>query len=127
MKTIYLAEDDIVTRTLVAEQIKDFGYAVVTFEDGMSAHDALMANPHGADLLVTDVRMPGMDGLSLIRKLRGHGEFTSLPIIIMSGVVGVRDISDLLRNGASRFLAKPVDISDLEETIRKALSLPHIR
>ncbi len=125
MKTIYLAEDDIVTRTLIAEQVKACGYSVVAFEDGISAYEALLANPGGADLLITDVRMPGMDGTELIDRLRSMPVFSRLPIIIMSGVVGVRDIADLLRHGASRFLAKPIDPRELCENISRALTVPH--
>ncbi|GFM34702.1 response regulator [Desulfovibrio subterraneus] len=125
MKRIFIAEDDIVTRTLISEQVKSFGYAVTSFEDGISVFEALSNNPEGADLLITDVRMPGMDGIELIARLRKMEQFSGFPIIIMSGVVGVKDISELLKNGASRFLAKPIDPDDLSENIRKALSVPH--
>lgn len=125
MKTIFIAEDDIVTRTLVSEQLKSFGYLVVAFEDGISALEALTSNPDAADLLITDVRMPGLDGVELIAKLRDMKAFASFPIIIMSGVVGVKDIAVLLKNGASRFLAKPIDPNDLRETIDKVLTTPH--
>jgi CheY-like chemotaxis protein len=125
MKRIFIAEDDIVTRTLISEQVKSFGYAVTSFEDGISVFEALSNNPDGADLLITDVRMPGMDGIELIARLRKMEQFSGFPIIIMSGVVGVKDISELLKNGASRFLAKPIDPDDLSENIRKALSVPH--
>lgn len=125
MKKIFIAEDDIVTRTLISEQVKSFGYAVTSFEDGISVFEALSNNPDGADLLITDVRMPGMDGIELIARLRKMEQFSGFPIIIMSGVVGVKDISELLKNGASRFLAKPIDPDDLSENIRKALSVPH--
>ncbi|UZP66371.1 response regulator [Desulfovibrio mangrovi] len=125
MKRIFIAEDDIVTRTLISEQVKSFGYTVTAFEDGISVFEALSNNPDSADLLITDVRMPGMDGIELIAKLRKLDKFAKFPIIIMSGVVGVKDISDLLKNGASRFLAKPIDPLDLNENISKALSVPH--
>lgn len=125
MKRVFIAEDDIVTRTLISEQVKSFGYAVTSFEDGISVFEALSNNPDGADLLITDVRMPGMDGIELIARLRKMEQFSGFPIIIMSGVVGVKDISELLKNGASRFLAKPIDPDDLSENISKALSVPH--
>ncbi|MFV0349127.1 MAG: response regulator [Halodesulfovibrio sp.] len=125
MKRVFIAEDDIVTRTLISEQVKSFGYAVTSFEDGVSVFEALSNNPDGADLLITDVRMPGMDGIELIARLRKMEQFSGFPIIIMSGVVGVKDISELLKNGASRFLAKPIDPDDLSENISKALSVPH--
>lgn len=127
MKHIYIAEDDIVTRTLVAEQVKSFGYVVTVFEDAISVLAELTKNPQGADLLITDVRMPGMDGIELIATLRKDAVFSNFPIIIMSGAVGVRDISELLKNGASRFLAKPIDPEDLRENINKALTVPHHR
>ncbi len=125
MKKIYIAEDDIVTRTLISEQVKSFGFTVTAFEDAITVLEALRKNPGAADLLITDVRMPGMDGTELIAELRKIDEFVHFPIIIMSGVVGVKDISELLKNGASRFLAKPIDPDDLRENIEKALTVPY--
>lgn len=125
MKKILIAEDELVTRTILAEQVESFGYRVVACDDGRKALDVLLQDTE-IDLLITDIMMPDMDGKELIARLRRMDVFASLPIIIMSGVVGVKDISGLLESGASRFLAKPIDAKDLEETISRALAVPHI-
>lgn len=124
MKKILLAEDDTVTRTLLSEQVRSFGYEVLTCEDGQQAY-TIFQETETIDLLITDVRMPNMDGTALIEKLRTTQHYAKLPIIIMSGVVGVKDISNLLKQGASRFLAKPIDPSDLQETIKQAFAVPY--
>ncbi|MBU1247772.1 MAG: response regulator, partial [Proteobacteria bacterium] len=72
--------------------------------------------------LITDIMMPEMDGRQLIQTLRGDTQFQQLPIIIMSAVVGVRDISGLLKLGASRFLSKPLDKDELIESLLRCMT-----
>lgn len=124
MQRILLAEDDIVARTILVDQIRGMGYEVVACADGRQALDVLMEEG-GIDLLLTDIRMPEMGGEELIQQLRGMPVFENLPVVIMSGVVGIKEISSLLKQGASRFLAKPIDKEELEEALAQALSVPH--
>ena len=124
MQRIVLAEDDFVTRTVLVEQLSGIGYDVVACSNGREALDVLLRDD-SIDLLLTDIRMPEMDGTDLIETLRKEPALKTLPVIIMSGVVGIKDISALLQQGASRFLAKPIDPKDLQQTIEQALAVPH--
>jgi CheY-like chemotaxis protein len=65
--------------------------------------------------------MPEMDGQQLIKTLRGDQQFDALPIIIMSAVVGLNDISNLLKLGATLFLAKPLDRQELQNYITRCI------
>ena len=66
MHTILLVDDDPDVRTCIGDMLKRSGYQVLTAQDGLSAIDALQRNS-SIDLVITDRRMPGMDGLSLAR------------------------------------------------------------
>ena len=80
----------------------------------------LLDNP-GVELLISDVKMPRLDGRELIRLVRSSGPFATLPLIVVSGAVGPHEISDLLESGASRFLPKPVEAAFLRDYIRLLL------
>jgi CheY-like chemotaxis protein len=112
MAQILIAEDDAVTRRSVARCIERGGHAVMEAENGKEAWERLEQNPE-IGLLLTDVMMPEMDGLELIRRVRREQATRDLPIIIMSAYVTVNEISSFLKDGATLFLPKPVDSSAL--------------
>jgi len=66
--------------------------------------------------------MPEMDGKQLVQTLRGDTEFMDFPIIIISAVIGVGEISRLLELGATWFMGKPVDKKELKDYVQRSLS-----
>ncbi|MBU2546831.1 MAG: response regulator [Proteobacteria bacterium] len=118
MAKILVVDDDESIRWVLAQLVEHIGHAAFKCRDGQRALDALMDNPD-IELIITDVSMPGMDGRTLIRKVRALEDFKRLPIIIISGVVGPREIADVLDLGATAFLAKPVSAGDLNEYIKR--------
>lgn len=121
MKRILIAEDDRVSQRLAKTIVESLGYVAFVSPNGKHAYEALKAE-NSFDLLITDIMMPEMDGKQLIQTLRGDTELRSMPVIIMSAVVGVSDISSLLALGASRFLAKPLVQEELQESIVRCLA-----
>ncbi len=117
MHKILIAEDDRVAQRLVVSIVESMGYTAFVSPNGKHAYDALLAE-NKFEILITDIMMPKMDGRELIQTLRGNTAFQQLPIIIMSAVVGIEDISGLLKLGATRFLAKPLDKAELEEALK---------
>ncbi len=114
---VLLAEDDDDLRGALTEFLRGEGLTVVAVADGDAAlahlHDVGDAPP---DLLVTDVRMPRVNGIELLEGVRARG--LGLPVIVMSAF-GDGDTRDrALALGATSFLAKPVDINDLQRAIR---------
>ncbi len=91
--------------------------------NGRRAWDVLCDNPEIA-MLITDMQMPDMDGRQLIHQVRGSSTFQALPIVIVSGVVGVSEIAALLEQGASRFLSKPINVQHLKDYIETLLRGP---
>lgn len=120
-KTVLVADDDAVTRKLLAKTLTSAGHHVVLASDGMRAYTILDDNPN-VDLLITDVLMPGMDGRELVKKLRQDQRFSDLPMIIMSATVKISEIHRMLELGASRFLAKPVSPAHVRSEVEALLA-----
>ena len=106
---IWIVDDDRSVRFVLATALRDAGYAVDGFENAADALAALRTRT-APDLLFTDVRMPGEDGLVLLDKLKAaHPE---LPVIVMSAYTDVASTAGAFRGGAHEFLSKPFDLDD---------------
>ena len=99
-------------------QIRDGAVSFLFARDGVEALAALKANG-GIDLVVTDINMPRMDGLSLLQKLQESEE--KLSTIIVSAYGDMANIRTAMNRGAFDFVTKPIDFLDLETTIAKTL------
>jgi two-component system nitrogen regulation response regulator GlnG len=112
--TIWVVDDDRSVRFVLVTALREAGYRV---EDFGNAADALAAlKERGApDLLFTDVRMPGDDGLVLLDKLKARAP--QLPVIVMSAYTDIASTAGAFRGGAHEFLSKPFD---LDEAVRLA-------
>ncbi|NKJ22625.1 nitrogen regulation protein NR(I) [Dyella sp. SG609] len=114
---IWIADDDRGVRFVLAEALRDAGLAVREFGDAESVRDALRdARPA---LLVTDVRMPGEDGLALINDLKARGIG---PVIVMSAFTDVATTAAAYRAGAADYLAKPFDLDQAVAAVQRALA-----
>lgn len=120
MAKVLIAEDDRISQKLAMKIVEEMGHTAFVSPHGKHAYEALMAN-NEFDMLLTDIMMPEMDGRQLIQTLRGDQQYMDFPIIIMSAVVGISEISNLLRMGATLFLAKPLDRKELQEYISRCL------
>lgn len=123
MAKILITEDDPISQKLALGFVENMGHVGVVSPNGRNAYELLLA-ANDFDVLVTDIMMPEMDGAQLIQTLRGDSRFMNLPIVIMSAVVGVADISDLLALGATFFLSKPLMYDEFKEYIDKSLDSP---
>ena len=106
---IWVVDDDRSVRFVLSTALRDAGYAVDGFDSATAALQAL--GTRGApDLLFTDVRMPGDDGLVLLDKLKlAHPQ---LPVIVMSAYTDIASTAGAFRGGAHEFLSKPFDLDD---------------
>ena len=120
--TILLVDDEPDLETLVAQkfrrQIKAGEVAFLFAHDGVEAL-ATLASRGDIDMVVTDINMPRMDGLSLLGKLQEAEE--KLSTIIVSAYGDMANIRTAMNRGAFDFLTKPIDFPDLEATIAKTL------
>ncbi len=122
MARILIAEDDPMVRRTIAKGLAPLNHDLLFVSDGIHAMDVLRCNG-GFDLLITDISMPLLDGRQLVSSVMHDKALSSMPVLIMSGVVGVRDIADLLDLGASKFLAKPLNMAALREDVTHCLEL----
>jgi two-component system sensor histidine kinase ChiS len=98
-------------------QLKKRGYEVFSAASGDAALDILRSE--GVDILVADIRMPGMDGIELIR--RAEGLDPDLQSIVITGHGGVDTAIEAMRLGAINYLRKPVGMEELDISIQKGL------
>ncbi len=120
MAKILIAEDDPIAQLAISKQVEKMGHVAFMSPNGKHALDTLMVNK-GFEMLITDVMMPEMDGLELIRSIRKEQKFNELPILIISAYVGVKEIASFLKQGATIFLPKPISKEQLEKSIKKYL------
>ena len=117
MKKILIVDDDPTSRLILHRAVHDEGYAAVCASNAKLAREILSENPDFS-ALITDMVMPGQSGRDLIADIRSQAWFTNLPIVMVSGIVRLSEISDILEAGASRFFPKPINIRQLREYLR---------
>ena len=115
---IWIVDDDRSVRFVLAAALGDAGYEVSGFESAQAALDALAQRPL-PQLLFTDVRMPGDDGLVLLEKLKLR--LPSLPVVVMSAHTDIASTAGAFRGGAHEFLSKPFDLADAVALAARAL------
>ncbi len=120
MAKVLVVEDDPITRAILREIITSCGHVVVDAPDGMRAWERLQEDAN-LRLLITDIRMPGIDGKELVHLVRSSKKLANLPVIITSGVVDMRQIAQLLHEGHAMFIAKPIDSQKLCACIHTCL------
>ena len=118
-KTILLIDDDGDLLHLISMRLSAAGYAVVTAESGQAALAAMAVSP--PQLVITDLRMAGMDGLALFDAI--HREAPALPVIILTAHGTIPEAVAATRRGVFGFLTKPFDPKVLLDTVSEALRL----
>jgi len=115
--TALVADDEAGMRESVARALRREGFQVTAVEDGAAALDALRRAP--VDLLVADLRMPGLDGLELLRAAKLVAPDTE--VVVLSGHATVEEAVEAMKEGAYDFLTKPFDRAPLVRVARQAV------
>jgi len=120
---IVVAEDHPVSLLVLEDQLAGIGgCAVEVCRSGTEAWEAVQRAP--AALLLTDLSLPGMDGLEVVRAVRAaearHGA-ARLPIVVITATAGPEERLDCLRAGVDTVLSKPVSFETLREVVRRYL------
>ena len=117
MARILIVDDEEMDRILVAEVLREAGHDPVFAPDGLQALQ--VCRNSNVDLVVTDIVMPELDGLTLLESLME--EKSDAPVIAMSGVTA-KDLNAAARKGAYAVLTKPVDPAELMKELARALA-----
>ena len=119
MAKILLAEDDEPVRAFVRKALEMDKHSVTEAEDGGLALNILIEHNGDFDLLLSDIRMPMMDGIALA--LSAAHKYPSLPIVLMTGYAEQRERASDLDAIIEDVITKPFALSDLRELVRKTL------
>lgn len=111
---VLIVEDDAATRRLYRFLLTNGGYTVVEAEDGVAAIEQLVRHP--CELVITDMNMPRMDGMELIKTIRR--DFSHIYVILITAFGTPDTEKQAMRIGANDYLAKPFDFEELERRVR---------
>lgn len=119
MATIWVVDDEEPVREVLSAMLQQIGHEVRLFPDAAAL---LSAYQRGlVDLVMTDIRMPGMDGLALTRIL--HEKDPRIVVIILTGYPSVEDGVEAIRLGASDYLTKPFRLEEIRLRVLRALEV----
>ncbi|MBS1808344.1 MAG: sigma-54-dependent Fis family transcriptional regulator [Acidobacteria bacterium] len=117
---ILIAEDNAAMRELLQEVLEDAGLEIIVAEDGQQAMTVLDRTAEMIDLVITDVRMPGLKGDDLLRAIREQRPET--PVIVITAFGSVEQAVEMVKTGAYQYLTKPFATSELMHIVTEALS-----
>lgn len=124
-RSVLVVDDDAVNRELVEELLTGFGFKVQLASNGRKALQSMRRM--APDVLITDMVMPILDGIQLVRKLRTDPQLRFIPIIALSASASEHNRQDALQAGCDAFLSKPVQHRDFLEELGKQLGLRWLR
>ena len=116
--TILIADDELNIRNGLIQAVEMEGYEGIGAEDGNRAWEII--NSRNVDMVITDLRMPGMDGSELLKKI--YTSYPTIPVVVLTGHGTIEDAVTAMQNGAVDFLTKPVNLNHLFVLIKKSLS-----
>jgi DNA-binding NtrC family response regulator len=120
---ILLAEDERLLAMALADDLTEAGYETLSVGDGLAAWEEIQRDP--PHLVVSDVRMPGLDGMSLLKRVRAS--HPGVAFILMTTFASVKDAVSALQAGATDYLVKPFERDELLERVRRVAELLELR
>jgi signal transduction histidine kinase len=121
--TVLLVDDDEGIRTVLQEIVELFGFTSKTAKNAWESLQLL--EKEAFDLMITDIRMPGMNGMELLRKAKR--EYPNLDIVMITGFSADYSFNDVVVAGASDIIRKPVNIEEIEAKINRVMRERHLR
>ncbi len=119
MKTILVVDDEYESLSTYREILTDMGYKVITEPDGGSALLAV-CDREEIDLVITDYRMPGMNGMELVSAVRAIKP--RIPVIMITAYANIENYLESREEGIFEFVNKPISKSEFERIVRIALA-----
>jgi diguanylate cyclase (GGDEF)-like protein/PAS domain S-box-containing protein len=105
--SLLIVDDDLMNRELMFRRLSRHGYSVYSVGDGAEAIERIRSDR--TDLVLLDIEMPEVNGLDILKRLRGSYTQAQLPIIMVTGKAGSEDIVSALAAGANDYVTKPID------------------
>lgn len=120
MAKLLIIEDDPSMLELLRVHLRAVGHAVRTVSDAADGIRAILAEP--PDLILSDIAMPYLDGMELLRALRSEPMTRRIPVIFLTGLTDDDTLVKASQLGADDFLTKPIQVEDLLSSINKVLN-----
>ena len=120
---IMFIDDDAVTCRVMKRNCDNANYSCEVFQDAKACLHEFKKD--GADIVITDLRMPGMSGFELLSELRTIDE--DVPVVVMTGYSSVENAVEAMKRGASDFIKKPFDFEELKIMLERTLKSRHLR
>lgn len=121
-ETVCLIEDEKIMRVTLEDALKGAGYEVVSFETGAAGLEALRNAP--CDVVVTDVRLPDMDGFDIVREITRQG---GSQVIVMTAFGTIKDAVEAMKLGALDYITKPFSLDEFLLLVERALELKRLK
>jgi DNA-binding response OmpR family regulator len=115
---VLFADDDVIARTLLAAVLADLDHDVSVANDGEAAWQAFQRDP--APLVILDINMPGLDGLEVCRRIRGHEAGRDVFVLVVTARDGRDDLASVLEAGADDYVTKPTSPENLRARLEIA-------
>ena len=115
-KTVLVMEDEVDLRIFATRVLEMEGYRVLQAEDGQEGLELVRENRE-VDLVLLDLRMPRIDGWTVLSQLKSDPELSAIPVIVFSASAEPGQGKEALRMGAAGYLAKPVSAAGLRESV----------
>jgi CheY-like chemotaxis protein len=119
-KRVLIADDDPVIRRLLSSAVTSAGYTAVVVDDGRAAFRMLQSDADFTAALF-DMRMPGLNGIDLIRHMRTEKRLQRIPVMLMTAEQDLKIMSDSFKAGAVAFLSKPLTVDKLQPALSMLL------
>ncbi len=120
MKKILIVEDDTVNRKMMVKIVESLGYMAIQSSNGRNGIETINNN-QDLSLIITDMKMPEMNGMEFLKQIKQNCTLNNIPIIVVSGVIRLHQINEILELGASYFLPKPINAKDFKYYLQKAI------
>lgn len=118
--SVLVAEDDEISATILLHRLEKEGLEAVRYKDGQDALEAALADQ--PDLVILDVKMPGMDGFEVLDRLRKDARFSRTPIIMLTSLGQEADVVRGFGLGADDYILKPFSPTELTARVRRLLT-----
>jgi two-component system chemotaxis response regulator CheY len=120
--TIVIADDSRTARFLIKQYLEMVGFYQAEFIEAENGREALeLVKENRVDILFTDYKMPEMDGLDLLRRVKASPSLHDMPVVVITSFANRAKIDELSENGAFAVLQKPLSLSKLHETMKPML------
>lgn len=123
MQTILIAEDSKTQALMLASVLEKAGYNVITVNNGIDALETVKNNP-SVDLIITDIRMPGMNGYDVAWAVKNNSCLRHMPVVLFSGLSETKDIIMGLESLADCYIIKPFEEEELLHHVKVLLEYP---